>query len=370
MPPMMGLMTLSRITIYLCVDYSSWDMRSLMMDMGGGMMGGMGGMGGMMGGMRSVLPTALPSAELKPKQTRSLPTSIVSLTEPDANAGLILPAQGEKLRIVGDIARVNDDPLVQKALRKLPDGRAPASVSQLVIWRLACGLDWETICQLADRWAYLYELTLAKDFVEHLGSLPEGESGRILFQFHGTDSAGESMAAELSAAIKGQTVLGHQAVIGVPSRPERPAVACQVWIKSREALVHVSSSDNKGQNWVPFGEFRLPVSMAERKFDKTQFADARAEGLLNRLVRVQLSKGPRDKGRLTDQLRIENASPLILNGLSVVGPESKTAEEPKVRLGITIPPRKNLTVPASEEAVKALGLKQGIRVMALNLSGL
>ena len=36
--------------------------------MGGGMMGGMGGgmMGGMGGGMRSVPPTALPSALLKP----------------------------------------------------------------------------------------------------------------------------------------------------------------------------------------------------------------------------------------------------------------------------------------------------------------
>ena len=39
-------------------------------------------------------------------------------------------------------------------------------------------------------------------------------------------------------------------------------------------------------------------------------------------------------------------------------------------LGITIPPAKSLTVPASEDAVKTLGLKQGIRVMAIDLSGL
>ena len=70
------------------------------------------------------------------------------------------------------------------------------------------------------------------------------------------------------------------------------------------------------------------------------------------------------------QLRIENASPMILNGLAVLGPASKAAETPKVLSGISIPPRKNLTVPASEEAVKALGLKQGIRVMAVDLSGL
>ena len=83
-----------------------------------------------------------------------------------------------------------------------------------------------------------------------------------------------------------------------------------------------------------------------------------------------MSKGPREKGKLTYQLRIENASPLILNGLSMTGPASKPAEEPKVLLGITIPPRKNLTVPASEDAVRTMGLKQGIRVMAIDLSGL
>ena len=69
----MGMMMLARIIMYFCGDPDSWDMRSLMIGMmggmgmggmGGGMMGGgmggmgMGGMGGMMGGgMRSVPPT-------------------------------------------------------------------------------------------------------------------------------------------------------------------------------------------------------------------------------------------------------------------------------------------------------------------------
>ena len=130
--------------------------------------------------------------------------------------GLVLPAQGEKLRIVGDIARVNDDPQVQKALRRLAGGLAPASVSQLVMWRLSGGLDWETIAQLSQKWANRSELTLAKDFVDQLSSLPEGESGRILFEITGTDPAGESRAAALTEAIKGKTILGLQAVIGVP----------------------------------------------------------------------------------------------------------------------------------------------------------
>ena len=74
---MMGMMMLARMIMYFCGDYDSWDMRSLMMGMGGGMgmmgggMGGMGGgmmggMGGGMGGMmRSVPPTGLPFADLE-----------------------------------------------------------------------------------------------------------------------------------------------------------------------------------------------------------------------------------------------------------------------------------------------------------------
>jgi hypothetical protein len=371
---MMGMMMLSNIIMYFCGDFESWDRRSLMMGMGGGgMMGGMGGMGGGMGGMgggmRSVPPSELPFADLKPKQTRHLPTSLVSLTNPGGEGGLALPAQGEKLRIVGDIVRVSDDPLVQKALRRLASGLAPASVSQLVMWRLV-GLDWETIGQLSDKWANRYELALARDFVDQLSSLPDGESGRILFQFTGTDAAGEFMAADLAESLKGKTVLGLKAAIGIPTQPGRPGVACQVRLKDAEALVQVSSSDSNGQNWIPFGKFTLPVTKVDGQFDKAQFADSLAESVLNRLVRVQLSKGPRDKGRLTYQLRIENVSPMILNGLSVVGPPSKTVEEPKVLVGITIPPSKSLTVPASEDAVKSLGLKQGIRVMAVDLSGL
>jgi hypothetical protein len=37
---------------------------------------------------------------------------------------------------------------------------------------------------------------------------------------------------------------------------------------------------------------------------------------------------------------------------------------------ISLPPRKSLTVPASEDVVNRLGLKKGIRVVALDLSGI
>ncbi len=36
----------------------------------------------------------------------------------------------------------------------------------------------------------------------------------------------------------------------------------------------------------------------------------------------------------------------------------------------SVSPRKSLTVPASDEMVRTLGLKKGIKVVALDLSGL
>jgi len=319
--------------------------------------------------MRSVPPTDELFASLKPGQTRHLPTRLVSLSPPDAESGAGLPEKGEKLRILGDIARVNNDAQVQKALRRMTD-KAPTTVSQLVMWRLSAGLDWDTIAQLSEKWANPYELTLAQDFVEHLDRLPAGESGRVMFQFSGTDTASESMAAEVGKLVQGKTVLGLQAVIGVPARPEGPAVACRVRLSDTEALVQVTSSDATAQNWVPFGKFTLPVKKAGGKFDAMQFADGLAEGVLNRLVRAQLTKGPRVKGKLTYQLRIDNASPMVLNGLAVLGTVSKSDEAPKPLSGISISPWRSITVPAEEQVVKTLGLKQGVRVMSIDLSGL
>lgn len=76
------------------------------------------------------------------------------------------------------------------------------------------------------------------------------------------------------------------------------------------------------------------------------------------------------KDKLIYQLRIENASPLILNGIALLGTASKPDEFPKILAGICLPPRKNMTYPATDEMVKVLGLKKGTKVVALDLSGL
>jgi hypothetical protein len=339
------------------------------------MMGGMGGgmMGGMGGGMRSVPPSALPSALLKAGQTRHLPTRLVNVPARDGQSGIGLPGKGEKLRIVGDVSKVNGDARVQKALKRLSAQMAPTSLSQLVMLRLAGGMSWDAIADLSEKWANDYELTLAKDFVDQLATLPDGETGSLLIQMDATDATSEAMCREVSKALERKTMLGLVARVGeIPEAPAGPAVACNVRFDAREATVQVASSDALAEKWVHFGKFSLPVTQENGKIDTWRFADGIAEGVLTRLVRAQVIKGSatKDKGKLIYQLRVDNASPLILNGLAVVGTASKGDEIPKILSMISISPRKSLTVPASEEVVRSLGLKKGVKVLALDLSGL
>jgi hypothetical protein len=227
---------------------------------------------------------------------------------------------------------------------------------------------------MSREWSNRHELTLAKDFVDRLDTLPVGESGRLFVEVVGSDEATQGSAAELSKALQGKYVLGLVAQVSdkLTSRPEGAAIGCRVKLKEGEALVQVLASDASASNWAPFGKFNLPLAQGQDKFEATKFADALAEGVLNRLVRATVIKGAttREKGKLIYQIRIENASPMILNGLAVLGTGSPEEETPKVLSGICVSPRRSLTIPASEDVVKTLGLKKGIRLTALDLSGL
>jgi hypothetical protein len=398
MPATMGMMMLGRLIMSLCGEHDSWDQRSLMSSMmmgggmgggmmggmGGGMMGGMGGgMGGMGGGMRSVPPTELPSALLKPKQTRHLPTRLVGLSSPnpDPDHPVAMPEEGEALRI-SDISQTSADPTVRAALKRLAQDKAPITVAQLVMWKLAAGLSWDEIASLSKNFANANELTLAREFVERVGSLSEGDSGVLLYQVSAASAATEPVALALSAVLKDQVVLGLKTEAGVPNRPEGPAVACRIQVtgtvEKPEALVQVAITSTAGTEWAPVGKFTLPITHEKGKVQAAAWADAMAENMLSRLVRAQLKKGPMVKGKQTFKITIENASPLILNGLAVLGEgtsadaKSATQEErvPKVLSGICVSPRKSMTVPATGEMVDQLGLRKGIRIIAADLSGL
>jgi hypothetical protein len=158
--------------------------------------------------------------------------------------------------------------------------------------------------------------------------------------------------------------------MNVPEKPDRPSLACRVGLKGDEAQVQLAGSDGAARIWVSYGKFRVSLRGDRPVGDATGIADAIVEGLLGRLVRAHLVKGQREKGKLTYRIRIENGSPFRLNGLAAVGLESKDEEKSRVLTGISIPPRRSMTVPASEEVIKHLGLKRGIRVTALDLSGL
>ncbi|HEV3166503.1 MAG TPA: hypothetical protein VGZ22_20935, partial [Isosphaeraceae bacterium] len=103
-----------------------------------------------------------------------------------------------------------------------------------------------------------------------------------------------------------------------------------------------------------------------------EIADATAEGILGRLVRAQLTKGPKVKGKETFKVRIDNASPLILNGLALSGTSVTTDKEAKSAAlsGLSLPPRRSLTISATGEVVERLGMKTGIKAVAADLSGL
>jgi hypothetical protein len=321
--------------------------------------------------MRSVPPTSLPFANLKVGQTRNLPTRLVSISQPDpqSETGVSLPAKGEKLEL-GDISQLNADERLQKALKRLAAERAPETVSQLVMWRLSSGSDWSQIAQLSSKWANAHELTLAQEFVDRLDSLPDADTGAILFEVEGTEGASRSFATALSKELSDKTFLGLKAKLGIPARPEGPAVACRVRFTDHEATVQVLSTDGAAQKWVAFGKFTLPVKEKTESFAAAKFGDSLAEGVLSRLVRAQLRRGPNVHGKATFQVRIDNVSPLVLNGLAVLGTQTKPEEKPNELIGICIAPRRSMTVPATEDVVKSLGLRKGVRVVAADLSGL
>jgi len=87
------------------------------------------------------------------------------------------------------------------------------------------------------------------------------------------------------------------------------------------------------------------------------------------LVRTQLTKGPKSKGKDTFKVRIDNASPLILNGLAVSGKMQDKTPNTAALSGISLAPRRSLTIDATSEVVNRLGLAHGIRVIAADLSG-
>jgi hypothetical protein len=295
---------------------------------------------------------------------------LVSLAGPSSSAKPLAPAKGEVLEL-GNISDLTDvDPRIAAALRRLAVDKAPVAVAQLTMWNLVAGIDWTTLARFSRTWANPNELALARDFANHAakGEIPvEGtDSGAIYLEVSGTG------ADELRGAIKDHAVLGLAVRSEIPRRPEGPAVCCRVSLAGSTASVQVGMSDPAGREWVSIGKFTTPVAETDGKLNAPELMDQIAEGLVNRLVRVQLlkDKSKDASGHPTHHIRIENASPLVMNGIMLVGPSGKASEHPTGLAGLSIPPRKRLTVPVTADAIDRLGLANGIQVLAADLSGL
>ena len=391
MPATMGMMMLGRLIMSLVGERDSWDTSSLMMGMMGGMGGmgggmggmggGMGGMGGMMGGgMRSVPPTGLPYADLKVNQTRTLPTRLASLTAPEGDR-VSLPEKGEALRL-SDIHNTNASPRVIKALARLAADKVPETVTTLVMWNVASNLRWETIAAKSKGWAKPHELSLAKNFVDQLDGLPNPdtraypETGTLLYEIKGASAFGLGPGqgtlglAEANAGARPQRQVGRSRPAGrsgdrLQDRRRRDGTA-------PVATVFVAISDGPAVNWDASGKFTLPVVLEDGKVKVSAFADALAEGILSRLVRVQVKKTDQMvKGKAIYKVRIDNASPLILNGVAILGSgKSKTESTPKPLVGIGISPFRSMTMPITSDMVDHFGLRKDVRAVAADLSGL
>jgi hypothetical protein len=414
MPASMGMMMLARLIMYLAGDYESWDQRSLMIGMMGmrggmgGMGGGMGGMGGgMMGGMGGMGMMSVPATgpletTLKPHQERHLPTAIVSMNGPDANSQANVPADGESLRISG-IEQWTDDKRTLAAFKQLARAKAPPTIAQMVMWYVTAGADWDDVGRLSQGWGNASEIALARRFVADLSTSEEPASaakedpasasalkpdpGMFYWDIKGDGDRQRELTDGLRALWGKIPVLGLNAKEGVPARPGGPALACQFEIAENSVDLKLTASHPSGTDWILIGKSRIKladVNAAEeslkedtkltdeqrRERKSVLLGDALAKAMVARLVRVQLSRGPRVKGKESFRLKIVNESPMILNGLALAGSEIKADSPPAILLGMSLPPLKTLTVPATAEVVARLNLKEGSRVVAVDLSGL
>jgi hypothetical protein len=153
--------------------------------------------------------------------------------------------------------------------------------------------------------------------------------------------------------------------------PQGPSIACQVRVERAVASVRVLTTDESGTAWRHRSTFTLSLADTQGSVrPAAEVADALALGVLDRLVRVELSSGPRVKGKATYKIRLDNASPLVLKGLAVAGSAAETAVRPSHLLGISLPPQKHLSVPVSAEAVERLRLKEGIQILGADLAKL
>jgi hypothetical protein len=284
-----------------------------------------------------------------------------------------MPRGGEVLEIRDINAIDGISPRIREVVETLAAEKAPETVSQLVLWHLGYGIDWPTLEDLSRSWANRSELALAKQFVDRREGAETsgrvGEPGTIFHEVSAAEPGDERLAAGMRRLLDDRSLLGLTARPGVPARPRGPALACRIKIKDGSTSVRVSSSDEAGSSWVDVAKFTLPsITAGEDSPTPAGLIDRVAEGVLERLIRVRLTR--QGQGKVAYRIHIENGSPLVLNGLTLGDRESRPEVRPASLVGLSLPPRKAMTIPATQALARRVGSGRRIHLLAADLSGL
>jgi hypothetical protein len=264
----------------------------------------------------------------------------------------------------------------------------------MVFWYVTDGSDWDNVGRLSIGWGNASELALARKFVAELGrrvdssSQSHADPGPLYWEIKANSPQVKELVDGLQKLWEKSPVLGLAAKEGVPTRPDGPAIACQAEISEAAVNVKLSVSHPSGSDWIRVETFRIKrselnsvlaksagetdrlTSEQKKECESALLGDAVAAGIVERLVRVRLSRGPRVNGRESFRIKILNESPMVLNGLALGGEEIREDNPPAVISGMSLPPLKALTVPATAEVVSRLHLKDSLKVYAADLSGM
>ena len=150
-----------------------------------------------------------------------------------------------------------------------------------------------TIARLAE-WANPYEVTLARDFVEHLDGLQEkdGETGSILLPDRGDRCGRRGDGGRADRVPQGQDGARPAGEDRRPDAAGRPVGGLQGAVAGRRGAGAGRQQRRAARNWVASGKFPLKTKDAKGKVDAAQLADGVAEGIISRLVRAQMTQGP------------------------------------------------------------------------------
>ena len=272
-----------------------------------------------------------------------------------------MPREGEVLEIRDINAIEGVSPRIREVVERLAAEKAPETVSQLVLWHLGYGIDWPTLEDLSRSWANRGELALAKQFVDRRSGAEAaggiGDPGTIFYEVSAAGPGRERLAGEVRRLLDERSLLGLTARPGIPARPPGPALACRIEIKDGRTSVRLSSSDEAGSSWVNVAKFTLPsIEAGGNPPTPAGLIDRVAEGVLERLIRVRLTR--QGQGKVAYRIRIENGSPLVLNGLTLGCRESGPDSQPATLVGLSLPPRKAMTIPASQAMARRVGLRR------------